>query len=516
MFAKYLQMRVAITHVNARNEDYAFDIFESLNTAGQPLTAYQTFKPRVVASIPRATYLSDPRKLQLDAIERYLQPYDKPDERHKRTAELITGFALGESGEKLGLRLSAQRRWIQKRFLEQDEEGQAAFVKLFGDTATFLRLVWLKDTKSPSVDLNLGNPDLNDRAQLCLGALRQANHTIVIPLLVRFYQAWKAAAADRRLQAAQDFVGALQAIAAFWTLWRLSRRTTDRIDDLYRKLMSEQGFARKPAAGVAAVEPSLTVLKQYLSGVLSAKGLLARQRWVDLVVQVPAYGNEYAATRLALLAASHDTVASRTDAGMCVKGRPGSNPRLTADAWRDEINLSVEHIAPQTQEREGRRAWPEDLYANVDTIEKLGNLILFPQPMNSHLSNRDWPYKHAVYSVLAAKTKDEADANEAAANLRGIRFEAPTKTALDSHAHLQQAEAIAKVEGLWTAELIDRRTKNIAELAWEELATWLGTVEDGALKIVSGPAEAEGETAAAELETTVSESGEDAGLSEEE
>jgi hypothetical protein len=56
LVACYALTRVALTVVRGKNEDYAFTVFESLNTTGEPLTAYETFKPSVtdrrIGSIP--------------------------------------------------------------------------------------------------------------------------------------------------------------------------------------------------------------------------------------------------------------------------------------------------------------------------------------------------------------------------------------------------------------------------------------------------------------------------------
>ena len=48
MLAAYVLNRIALTVVQGKDEDYAFTIFESLNTTGEPLTAFETFLPRVV------------------------------------------------------------------------------------------------------------------------------------------------------------------------------------------------------------------------------------------------------------------------------------------------------------------------------------------------------------------------------------------------------------------------------------------------------------------------------------
>lgn len=49
MFAAYFCNYIVLTRVTTEDESAAFDIFDSLNTTGQPLTALETLKPRVVA-----------------------------------------------------------------------------------------------------------------------------------------------------------------------------------------------------------------------------------------------------------------------------------------------------------------------------------------------------------------------------------------------------------------------------------------------------------------------------------
>ena len=48
LFSSYLTEEVVLTVVEAKNEKYAFSIFDALNTTGEPLTALETLKPLVV------------------------------------------------------------------------------------------------------------------------------------------------------------------------------------------------------------------------------------------------------------------------------------------------------------------------------------------------------------------------------------------------------------------------------------------------------------------------------------
>ena len=64
-FARYLNQRMAVTVVVTQAEDHAFDMFEALNTTGQPLTAFETFKPKVIEAEGLNAYAASPSKQAL-------------------------------------------------------------------------------------------------------------------------------------------------------------------------------------------------------------------------------------------------------------------------------------------------------------------------------------------------------------------------------------------------------------------------------------------------------------------
>jgi hypothetical protein len=477
MFSRYLCRRVAVTLINAMNEEYAFDIFECLNTTGEPLTAYQTFKPKVVGRVGYLNWESSDEKKRLDVVEEYLRKFNNPQARQKKTAELLTTFALFESGFKLPYRLSEQRLWMQRRFeaLEDVEGEQAEFIRGLSTIASFMSQVWPADARKRS-EIVLSD-SLLDVARLCLGVLRQAQHTIVIPLIGRFYGEWHRASAEDKDKAADELVKTLKAVAAFWVVWRLSRRSTGGIDDFYRSLMSN-GFARKPADPSKLSRPLVSDdIRRELVDKLKSSGVANRTAWVKAVTQVPAYQAETAATRLALIAAMHDTVPDLAAPGLWQLGRLSTFDALTFSMWSGDDTATLEHVAPQKKGAGDGWDWSEQLYEEEDTINLLGNLVLFPGDTNSSLGNQAWRYKRAVYGVLASTRDDEFDAAMASVAADGIQLSDSTKQFLQNHKHLRQMQAFANLPGPWDKEAVLKRTENLAELAWERLSTWIGFSE---------------------------------------
>ena len=110
VLTRYLNHRVATTVVTTKNEDDAFDMFEALNTTGQPLTAFETFKPKVIEREQLQEYEESESHRWVTEIEEYLNRYRKADDRQRFTAEMLVHFALYETGLELHTTLNHQRR----------------------------------------------------------------------------------------------------------------------------------------------------------------------------------------------------------------------------------------------------------------------------------------------------------------------------------------------------------------------------------------------------------------------
>jgi hypothetical protein len=474
LFANFVLDRIALTIVTARNEDYAFDMFESLNTTGEPLTAFETFKPKVIAAEGLDSFEYSESYASIEAIEKYLESFGKSDEKQEATSKLIVSFALAESGEKLSKRLSDQRRYLRDRYdksLLDSRTYQRSFARHLAHTATFTKELW-PDSKKAHPDLSSVNGQHDDIALLCIDFLRQFGHTITIPPLVRFYAACRMAQSEERPSASSNFLSALKALTAFSVLWRSSRTTTDGIDNWYRKLMSD-GY---PAAGLPPMcrflgdetrnSADVESLKLALVGILKSEGGISdKSTWVSCASGLPLYSINLHLTRFLLIAASHDSIPDSSDAGLLIRGRRGILPLMSLEKWRDEVLKTVEHIAPESRSQ----GWNENIYEDPDLIHRLGNLTLLPGPENSSLSNGPWIRKRFFYKTLAASTIDEADALLAQARSQEININQTSETLLSQSRYLPLVKSISMVDGEWTKTLIEKRSVRIAELAWDNL-----------------------------------------------
>ncbi|HDC4775067.1 TPA: DUF262 domain-containing protein [Enterobacter kobei] len=478
LFANFVLDRVAITIVTAKNEDYAFDMFESLNTTGEPLTAFETFKPKIINSEKLSGYEKSQSHQYVKAIEDYLESTGKSNDKQDTTSRLIVTFALAEKGEKLSKRLSDQRRFLKDSFesfpcLEQQQE----YVRYLSHAALFMRYSWPED-KSQITTISYAEEAETDEVILCIDLLRKFNHTITLGPLIRFYSEIRRVAIENRQQAISNFVEVVKAITAFSVLWRSSRRSTENIDSHYRKLMlngyPEVGL--KPLArnnNDFGTEITLNVnqLKKAFLSILDQEGNVgSKEDWVKAISKIPAYSNQKEITRFILLAAAHDSVEDKENPGLTIAGRHGILPLLDVKNWAGEQSKTIEHIAPQAKTSIG---WMEDIYEEPELIDRLGNLTLLPIRENSSLNNASWAKKKLFYKILSAMTPDELEPLQEQGRTQGINLTQSTSVLLNESKYLPFVKSVATVEGDWTKELIEKRSVRIAELAWERIHAWL-------------------------------------------
>lgn len=477
LFANFVLDRVAITIVTAKNEDYAFDMFESLNTTGEPLTAFETFKPRVIHTEGLESYKESEVYNYVVITESYLECFSKSKEKQDATTKLIIAFALAEAGKKVSKRLSDQRHFLKESYeAHREHKQQKRFVQHLSHTAIFMRDVWHNDNKKLP-DLKL--IDNNQDAILCLDFLRQINHTVTIGIIVRYYSQVLLANNEFRPKAINDFIEIVKAVTAFSVLWRASRKGTAGIDGIYRDIMN-QGYPSIQLPPIARcvneLLPPPKLVKQAFSEILHnpSKGrdrisIGGKEDWVRYVSKEPIYSNQKTVATFVLLAAAHDSSVDKSKAGLLISGKLGLLPLLTPEIWQGKDSQTVEHIAPQT----ASEGWLTSLYDDIDLIDHLGNLTLLPSIENSMVGNRPWVQKRLIYKILSAETLDEQEPLIQQAQQQGIDFSDSTQNLLMKSRYLPMVRAISMVEGDWTPDLIEQRSIRLAELAWNKIAPWL-------------------------------------------
>ena len=483
-FGGYFNRRTALTVVTARNEDDAFDMFDSLNTTGQLLTALETFVPKVIQAEGLAAYSGSLSKKYMDRVNDYLNVYSKAPKKESATVELLISFALAETGYKLEKNRHDQRWYLRNQYEQLGKaadgpELQRDFVRAMAAVAAFMKCVWWAE-KSKVQRFEPFVVDDED-ARVGLDLLKRMNHTIVVAPLSRFYQ--RAAEKKDVAEDTATFVSALKGTVAFSTLWRGAHGGTQNIDGHYRAIMEKgtgndgertRPLARRRSGESGTREPAVGEYKRALRRVLEEPGGIGtKNKWVERVCDRSIYSENATLAKFILFCAFDDAVPDASEAGQIKRGKKDVAPMLELKRWTAEEDFTVEHIAPKRL----REGWDATIYARPETVDKLGNLSVLPRAVNSVISNRSWEVKRLMYRLLCADTNDESEAIKAELKDRlgkeGQELSTVADGVLSTAKHLGIYKSVALVGGPWTQETVERRTRRLAELAWDRISPWL-------------------------------------------
>ena len=474
LFSFYLLHRCGVNRLQAAHEEWGFDMFQALNTTGTSLTAMETFLPQVmqVEQTHGEGWINSQSRAFMGEVKRLLEATASNQNKNQRTNELLRSFALCQDGEKLGNKFSVQRRWMTRVYKKRARSlaDRRQVVHNLAEVAKFFRHAWYMDGRDGADYIKgLDGHPKRKLASFLVQYLKDAKSKLSAPILARFYSEALANSAS-----VGEFVEAAKACAAFFTLWRTAR-TTSGLDDVYRRffkgseepvLIDGQSWAER------ARSISARCLKRYFVDVLEHKGIGGRDAWMVASERFLLYTEVKAVCRFVLFVAGHDRIADDDEPGLTKGGNVRVCPLLELRQWRSTAFRSLEHVAPQR--RQVGHDWDDEIY-NGDRVDEPGNLLLLPTDINQYADNKQWAVKYLYYSHVGERAQDKIDELRALARDRGYNLGAKTISVLSASEYNCVVEPVVGlgIDGEWNAELIDRRTKQMKEIVWDTLMSWL-------------------------------------------
>tara|TARA_R110002167_G_scaffold344363_1_gene553700 strand:- start:36471 stop:38042 length:1572 start_codon:yes stop_codon:yes gene_type:complete len=472
IFANYFLEKLILTVVTTRAEKYAFDIFDSLNTTGEPLTAIETFKPLIIRfeeTQPRR-YKGSDSESHLVVVEKYIDQFSKNSDKQDESRDLILPFALLTTGEQCSRHLVNQRRYLRTHYESIPSANHIArrkYIKNLADIARFKNQFWNKDNVTRQLH-GLGERDL---VIMCIAFLVDLKNTLTIPILTRLL------VHSEEIQDMHFFANCVKALTAFVVLRRSATGGTANIDGDLRGVMEKGGvdgidlglktgtlFDRP----VISIENFKLVLQARLSR--SPVKITDRASWLVQAEKQPLYQCSRPLCRFIVFAAAHNSRPSTTFPLLLEKTRPSSELEyLCYKRWYDEDLFTIEHIAPES---DSDRNWAQSIYELPYLRHTIGNLTLLSQEQNSAVANYSWARKKLFYTAFSAKRLEEVESAIENATEQGISFSNNTKTMLRSMRQLPVAQGISQVDE-WSVDVIQSRTKNLLGICWDEIAPWL-------------------------------------------
>jgi hypothetical protein len=447
-------------------------MFEALNTTGEPLTAFETFKPKIIEAEGIDKYEDSPSFQNVMRIEDYLEVYKKAEDRQRATSELLIPFRLSETGERLEKNLGDQRRFLRDYFEKLPGlEEKRSVISSLANLSAFIRTGWL--SKSEPVQLE-GFGSFDVETHFCFQSLKALNHAIVVGALSRFYDEFREAEETTKLERKNDLAAAIRACTAFSMLWRGGFGGTENVDAVYRNAMREGlpsekilPLAKRPKEELGTA--SLHGLKRILWSKFCEK-FPTRDVWVKAAAHVPIYGHSRIVGKFLLIVASDDATLDPDNDGLIIKGMRGLSPSIREDSWSESNHFSIEHIAPQSAKSDG---WDQSLYEEPQILDRLGNLTLLPSAANSYVNNRSWKHKSLLYQYFCSETQVAADALYATFSGLGLAVSATGDAVLEASTYMPMCKALGACKSDWNLDIVEKRSTRLAEMAYDRVINWL-------------------------------------------
>ena len=479
LFASYFSSCIVLTRVITHDESAAFDIFDALNTTGEPLTALETLKPRVINfETKQKGYAGTPSEISFATITENLdQRFSETAKKQSETKDLIVTFALYLEGKKLSKDLASQRTFLRQSYdnaAKNGTESARQFVRALADATQFRRYYWERDGNE-----ELGRFHQNksvDEVQLLMSFIVDMKSSLALPILSRYWtDDLKHSGGEER------FVEVLRAVASFLVLRRAATGGTAGIDSDFRAVMAPRvgrGSNRKfgLCAGVDHKNALLTTdeLKTAFKALLTHKlKSLSKENWVGMTTANPLYEQSRELVRFMILTAAHQAMPSDTASGTWkkdgVKASDHTNNFFNYKTWYGDHYATVEHIAPATVPKHG---WDASLYKNNILRNTLGNLVLLPAKENSVIGSDSWEKKKKFYLALTETSVAAQDRRIEEANAAGISFSKNMTELLKEGTRLSLLDPLRTVVN-WNEDVVTARSRNVAELCWDQIWPWL-------------------------------------------
>ncbi len=457
----YLLDRCCFTIIQPTDDDWAFDMFQSLNATGTPLTAIETFKPTVVTTADSQTckFKDSPSDKSFQKIEAFLSDASTAQQKNKRTNDYLTSFFAAYDGRTMSTHFSYQRKVLDMEYSSFESfPEKERFIERMGNYAEFYKL-WNDYDGKEGVFGPVSSSSEKELLSLLMLFLKSSNHKMAITVLGRMYDNVK-----REIEgSAEAFYLAIKSVAAFYFLWR-STNTNSGLDSSYRDFFKE---IKKQDA-----EISIDKVKDRFRKELAKKGVDNKERWIAQAKDFCKYDAVKEIVRFALFVSSHDTILDEGTPGLMKIGRDNCHPYLTREKWISDSLKTIEHIAPQTN----NGAWNDDLYdTHSKPYQSLGNLTLLPQDLNSSIGNKGFKEKLLYYKSVGEEDLDKLKNIDDVAKENGIVLNPETQWLLVKstyNEHLMPISALPYTS-TWEKNLVDARSERMLSIIWDRVSPWV-------------------------------------------
>ena len=336
------------------SENFAINLFNTLNTTGQPLTAFEVLKSELHTIDIKLSEEID--KIQKDIIKKYVHQRKKII---SHTGKLLLYLPLYrgdfDKGDTLSDKEFKHQRVYLKKILDKNTAGQ--IVSDITDIDSFYSSHWLKK--------NCDNFLKENEEKVCFQFLCDLKHDRTLPLFVKFYK-----------NDTTNFGKCVKMCTAFSSLWRAFHDGgTSGIDNSYKDI--SLNLREAIIEGLNENLKTLFLKKLNLKKIEDVK-----QEWLKTMETSTVYKNQSLSQFLLFLAYNKIIFD-----GQNLKRGNGIDI-LNIYYWKHNDYKTKEHIIPQSE---------RTIYTHT-----LGNLTLIPQELNSSVGKKSFLEKKREFKKFCS------------------------------------------------------------------------------------------------------------------
>lgn len=462
----YLLDRCCFTVIQPTDEDWAFDMFQSLNATGTPLTAIETFKPAVVNEVDSngGGFKESLTEQNFKKIEDLFSDANTAQQKSRRTNDYLTSFFVAYNGHSISSHFSYQRKILNLCYNSMEGFGNKSdFIHFLGNYAEFYK-IWLNYDSYKNTPLDsIRSSHEADLATMLIQFLKSSSHKMAITVLGSLYSE----VINGEENSIANFIEATKAVTAFYFLWRAGHSNAG-LDNVYREFFKSESIQDwKYKNGIRTDQ-----LKAHFQKALAHKEITDFESWAKRAKIHLNYEEAEILCRFALMITAHNTMQDAQHPGLMKCAREGCAKYLCLEKWNSPYLKTVEHIAPQSITPE----WDAALYDNFSqAINSLGNLTLLPQELNSSAGKKGWKEKYLYYKCIGETDDTKVQEIDNYAHSLGIQLKDSTIKLLRNSSYSDHIKPLLTLteESVWNKELVDKRTERMLQIIWERISIWL-------------------------------------------
>lgn len=464
-----------MVRIEAPTEEWALEVFQSLNTTGTRLNVWETYRPRLNPLQDKRTG----RGIAINNVEiktsDFFKSFNKKQD--KVVEEVFELLPLYHSGIEKGRKFLAQNRWLIAQHSQRSAPGKTYdIIDSLSEVVDFQRKIWSQLSNHTKADIaKLDSKLSNDEEGLiALKFLYDSRHVKVKGPLAVFYT--MAQDSSYKTFSYDDFNSCVKAFAGFFTLYGLMA-TTKRLPETYRQLMSDflnADYRWRNASHENPYTPKK--LKDFLrSRFLEAHDLPKVNysvAWLREASKLANYNRmNKTVMRFALHIAFNDTgfVLDQNNQVQLDQTilKPNARTMLSVDRWthpQAKMRMTLEHVAPQ--EPGAGATWDSSIYTN-GLVHHIGNITLLPKDINSSAGNKPLLQKLDFYTKLSSSKKSDIKSA-----LKSVGKQSSQKTIdlvnKNQLFHLEEFQLIQAGSLSWDSQSIESRGQQILTLVWKK------------------------------------------------